>query len=149
MKRDVVLGFTHMQYVDPKSMPTDRNQVEIDKDYVSQGNSPDTSLLRLIYSVDERTKVPTGDLTYYVSDKANPEIKQYILNNLMMDTSSAVKPAYPAGIPDDVALSFERMDGESLADYAQRMNTEVDRFKWLADEYKRTSIPKNKPDEVE
>lgn len=117
--------------------------VEVDPDYKPDEKDPSDALFALVYAIDERTKCPSGDLTYYVNPKANPEIKKFILDNLMMDVSAAARPAVPDGLSDDDILSLSRKDGESLEDYLSRMNNEVERTKWLNDEYKKSIVPKD------
>lgn len=98
---------------------------------------PADSLLKLVYKRDERTGLPTGDLNYLVSDKANPEVKQFILDNLMKDVSSAKNISAPAGLSADDVLALSRNHNESIADYAARLNQSIDRDKWILDTYKK------------
>lgn len=97
---------------------------------------PADSLLSLVYRRDERTGLPTGDLSYLVSDKANPEVKQFILDNLMQDVSAAKNVSAPAGLSADDVLALSRNSGESIADYAARLNQSIDRDKWILSKYK-------------
>lgn len=80
------------------------------------------SLLSLVYAVDPITKLPTGDLGYLVSDKANPEVKNWILQNIMIDVSSAAAPAPPKGLSDDDIASLARDPHESSQAYMERVN---------------------------
>lgn len=84
--------------------------------------NPMDSFLRLVYARNPRTKLPDGDLTYMVSDKANPEVKQWILDNLMMDTSKAATPSLTKGIDDDSILQLVRQPYEDRESYANRVN---------------------------
>lgn len=102
--------------------------------------SPQDSLLSIIYGRDERTGLPIGDLQYYVSDKANPQIKEFILANLMNDVTAAQNVAAKYNISDDDLLALSRQKDESFADYAERLNTSIQRDKWLMDEYKKQSV---------
>lgn len=83
--------------------------------------SPSDAIIKMVYARDERTKLPTGDLRYYVSDKANPEVKRWILDNLMMDTSGAANPKIPAGMDDETAMIYQRNVGESTEAYVSRL----------------------------
>ena len=123
--------------------------VSIDENFVSENHDPQDSLLKLIYSLDERTLCPTGDLHYYVNSKANPEVKNFILDNLLMDVSGAAKPALPDGLSDDDILALSRQCGESLESYVNRMNSEIDRAKWINDEYKKSLISSDKDSELD
>ena len=51
---------------------------KIDFSDVEESKSPSDSLLKLVYERDERTGLPMGDLQYLVSDKANPQVKEFI-----------------------------------------------------------------------
>lgn len=90
-------------------------------------NNPSESdqLLRLIFTTDEVTHLPTGDLQYFVSSKASPEVKKFILDNLMMDVSSAANPPIPTGLDDDLAFQLMRQHGETTESYANRLNSVV------------------------
>ena len=87
-----------------------------------QNHDPNEVFLKIVYAIDERTKLPTGDLQYLVNDKANPEVKQWVLQNIMIDTSAAVMPAAPRGMSDDDIASLARQPNESSSDYLNRVN---------------------------
>ena len=80
------------------------------------------SFLSLVYAIDPITKLPTGDLNYLVSDKANPEVKQWVLQNLMIDTSGAVVPSPPRGLSDDDIANLSRDPHEDINSYMERVN---------------------------
>lgn len=83
--------------------------------FVSLKKTPQDALLSVIYAIDERTNLPTGDLAYYVSDKVNPQIKEFILRNLLMDVSSAANETFDSKyISDDLALDLMRQPNETL-----------------------------------
>lgn len=81
------------------------------------------AFLKLVYSPDPVTKLPTGDLAYMVSDKANPEVKNWVLQNIMIDVSSASMPAAPKGLSDDDIAALARDPKESVQSYMERVNT--------------------------
>ena len=69
MKRELLYNFDFAReiptieagYVEMKSSsPSERQKL------------PSDSLLSVIYQPDSRTKLPTGDIGYFVSDRANP-----------------------------------------------------------------------------
>ena len=43
-------------------------------------------------------------------------------------------------ISDDDMLALSIQKDETLADYAERLNTSIERDKWLMDEYKKKSV---------
>lgn len=83
--------------------------------------SSDTSLLSAIYSLDPITNAPTGDIACYVSDKTSPDVKRFILDNLMRDVSSDAMPAV-SGLSDDEILTYQRGRDESRDAYAIRLS---------------------------
>lgn len=95
--------------------------VKVDERPVMEKHDPNSALLKVIYSCDS-SGLPCGDLKYYVNSKANPEIKQWILNNLMFDTSSAQNVKIPDGLDSDTAFALQRVAGESVEQYASRIN---------------------------
>lgn len=84
--------------------------------------SSSDAFLKLVYALDPISKLPTGDLCYMVSDKANPEVKAWVLQNIQMDTSSAANLAAPKGLSDDDIIELTRKQGESVDKYAERVN---------------------------
>lgn len=88
---------------------------------LQESHSSFDSFIRLVYALDEH-RVPTGDLAYMVSDKANPEVKQWVLQNLLMDVSAAASVAAPEGVSDDDILALSRDPRESSQDYMNRVN---------------------------
>lgn len=89
---------------------------------VESSLSPKSSFLSIVYAINETTGLPTGDLSYMVSDKVNPEIKQWVLDNILIDTSSAAAPAPPRGLSDDDIAALARDPKESPRDYMNRVN---------------------------
>lgn len=79
-------------------------------------------LLEAIYACDPITGLPSGDITCYVSSNTSPEVKKYILDNIMIDLSVAKLPSAPVGLDDDTVASLTRSVGESSFDYASRVS---------------------------
>lgn len=94
-------------------------------------NSAFDEIVRIVYQPDERTGLPTGDLTYFVSDSVNPEIKQFILNNIMLDTSSAANVPIPKGMDEGLAFDLMRQPNEELNSYRNRLNDYIQMNKHL------------------
>lgn len=80
------------------------------------------SFISLVYQLDPVSKLPTGDLNYLVSDKANPDVKKWILDNLMTDVSVAAVPGSLKGLSDDDLIALSRDPRESSDDYMNRVN---------------------------
>ena len=119
MKKEHAKGLSYMPYC--QAIEDGLDPVEIKDVEVIQDEKAEDSLLSIIYARDARTGLPVGDLTYYVSDKAHPEIKSFILQNLMQDVSSAANPSVPAGMDEDLALELTRSSDETYEQYVQRL----------------------------
>lgn len=79
------------------------------------------SLLSLIFAYDPVTNSPTGDFGQYLNDNVDPGVREYVKNNLLMDTSSANVAPAPDSLSDMEVFQYGRQDGESREDYAGRM----------------------------
>lgn len=92
-------------------------------------------LLDIIYAVDPRTGMPSGDLAVFMSKDANPEIRDFIQQNLMMEVptaegsglvmSDALRNSFTKNITDDDIAEFSRNVGETSEDYAKRLSDKV------------------------
>lgn len=92
-------------------------------------------LLDIIYSIDPRTGTPRGDLAVFMSKDANPEIRDFIQQNLMMEMpnvegsglvmSDALRNSFTKNITDDDIAEFSRNAGETSEDYAKRLSDKV------------------------
>lgn len=88
-----------------------------------ENSDPMLPILKAIYASDPVTKLPTGDIMCYMSSNTPPEVKEFILKNLQMDTSSNVLPPVPEGIDEDTAFALTRQPKETLDSYRQRVNS--------------------------
>lgn len=133
MKKDCYSLYDFARRILPEDGKELREVVEDSED----SKNPADSLLMLVYKPDERTGLPTGDLHYLVSDKANPQVKQFILDNLMQDVSAAANVPAKYGLSDDDILALSRNMGESAADYAERLNQSIAKDKWMIEQAKK------------
>lgn len=81
----------------------------------------DDAILSAIYAIDPISNKPTGDISAYMSDKTSPDVKAFIMQNLMQDMSSFANPAAPASLSEDDVLFLSRRTGESRDAYIQRV----------------------------
>ena len=81
------------------------------------------ALLRIVYKAGE-DGWPISDLAFYVSKEANPEVKKFILDNIMIDVSAAKTPSVN-GLPDNQVIMLMRHDGESRESYLSRLSKSV------------------------
>lgn len=83
-------------------------------------DSPLGLMLKEIFQVDPFTGFPRGDIQYYLSSEGNPQVKQWLENNLlkprMISTGSSLE-----GVTDDMIAEFSRMSGESVDSYRLRL----------------------------
>lgn len=82
--------------------------------------SESDALLSIIYAKDSYN-LPSGDIQYFVSPKASPEVQKFILDNLMMDVSGVASPKN-SDIDNDTAFALMRKDGETIDAYMERIN---------------------------
>ena len=83
---------------------------------------PDSDLdrvLREIFSVDERSGLPMQDIAYVCSKNGNPQVKDWLLNNLMK--AGKVQGEKRDSITDDMIAEFGKRADESSEDYASRL----------------------------
>ena len=103
-----------------------RPEVEIDLGTtevpVCENTDASKATLKAIYSLDPVTRLPTGDIAMFLSDKTSPEVKNYILANLMVDTSAQAVGKLPDGLDEDTAFALERRPDESLNVWRNRVN---------------------------
>lgn len=99
-------------------------QVDLDsiKQFEVESSDSSKAILKAIYALDPVTKLPTGDIMCYMSSATPPEVKQYIIDNIMVDTSSKRLPSLPEGLDDDTAFALERRVGESADSYRTRIS---------------------------
>lgn len=135
MKKDCYVGVSALSrnVVGYTSRISEKKECEIDC-------KPQDTLLSIIYSPDARTGLPTGDLNYYVSDKANKDVKAFILQNLMLDVSAAKNVPNPSGLSDDALLELSRGSNETVDDYVMRMNHEIETFKFFQEQLKKQNV---------
>lgn len=77
-------------------------------------------MLKEIFQVDPVSGFPRGDIQYYLSSEGNPQIKQWLENNLlkprMITNGSSIE-----GVTDDMIAEFSRKIGESVDSYRTRL----------------------------
>lgn len=100
------------------------NHDELCKETIDLDDSPrmrgdENDLFDVIYGLDPDTKLPKGDILMYVSARTSPEVRQFILDNLMSPNN--VRNTVPAG-NDDLILELTRGKDESSQDYALRVS---------------------------
>lgn len=95
----------------------DKGEVEV-IEYIMPDSELDR-VIREIFSVDERTGLPMGDLAYYLSPDGNPTVKQWLENNLLKPR--AERGQNPEEMTDDLINEFSRGADESVDEYQTRL----------------------------
>lgn len=97
-------------------------QPEINKDV--------QSLLDYIFGTDPNSGLPVGDLAIYLGKKCNPQVKEFIQQNLMLENPTPdsafnmpteVVNRFRSVITDDDIAFFSRNSGESREEYSDRL----------------------------
>lgn len=101
---------SHNFVVDPEFVPSDS---EFDR------------ILKEIYSVDEKTGLPKGDLAYYLSPDGNPQVKAWLETHLLKPRS-VERGSSIEGVTDDMIAEFSRGSDETPAGYASRLRSLYD-----------------------
>lgn len=92
-------------------------------------------LFDYIFGVDDVTGMPVGDLSVYMGEKANPEIKAFIQANLLQPLSTQkgslglptdIVNKFKGKITDDDIAAFSRNHNEDNEQYAMRMRSYFD-----------------------
>ena len=103
---------------------------------------PNQALLDIIFASDPVSGLPSGDLSAFMGDKTNPEVKMFIQSQLLQERIDSASPMdlppdvtnkFKSISDDDIAL-FSRNHNESREDYAHRLqlyfaNERLDRAK--------------------
>ena len=92
----------------------------VDPDYVPVEDDMQR-ILREIYSVDENTGLPQGDLAYYLSPDGNPQVKDWLVNNLLKPRAIS-QGSSVEGVTDDMLAEYAKGRDESADDYRQRLS---------------------------
>lgn len=82
----------------------------------------ESDLMRVIneiFSVDERTGQPMGDLAYFMSPNGNPTVKAWLENNLLKPRFG--EKMHDEKITDDLMVEMSRGADESLDDFGVRL----------------------------
>ena len=89
--------------------------------------SPLKAILDEIFAVDELTGLPKGDIQYYMSANGNPQVKQWLENNILKPrmTSNTTMD----GLTDDMIAEFSQMKDESIDSYRERLTSIYDNAK--------------------
>lgn len=83
-------------------------------------NSELNRLLSIVFAMDDTGSIQ-GDLGMLLNENVDPQIINFVKNQLLFDTTSSVQAPLPSWITDDDAVQLRRSPNETMDDYAQRM----------------------------
>lgn len=113
--------------------PVEHNGV-VDPEYVPTDSDMDR-ILKEIYSVDEKSGLPVGDLAFYLSPDGNPQVKAWLENNLLKPRAAS-RGTSVEGVTDDMIAEFAKGSNETAEDYTARLKkiyddttAEIQKFK--------------------
>lgn len=128
MNKNVYIKFS--QYVgldnDPCLIP-DPAPVKSESDF--------DRILNEIFSVDPVSGLPMSDLQYYLSPNGNPQVREWLMNNLLKPRAASSGKSLD-GVTDDMIHEFSRGVDESLDDYASRLSNIRDEAQKFVDSLK-------------
>lgn len=83
-----------------------------------------TKVCQLVYAVDERTKLPTGDLNVLFSDSVPADIADWVKRNLQQPIDVGGTPSVFDGkaVDDETIAACVRERNESQIEYINRMD---------------------------
>lgn len=94
----------------------------------SKFNSELDEVLKEIFSVDEISGFPKGDIQYFLSKDGNPQVKAWLEANLLSPRAKQ-SGADESQVSDDLIAEMSRNVGESTDDYRSRLMSIYDEAK--------------------
>lgn len=88
-------------------------------DYIMPDSEIDR-VIREIFTVNEKTGLPEGDIAYFLSSNGNPKVKEWLTNNLLKPRSVASGSSVE-GVTDDLIAECMPLSGEDKFAYASRL----------------------------
>lgn len=100
-----------------------------DEEVVEKQYSDSDALLKAIYQIGS-DGYPVGDLAIYAGKNASPEVKKFILDNLMRDVSGMANPS-SMNLSDDEIATLTRGSDETMSAYAARLNSSIEKDSYI------------------
>lgn len=118
MRKDLASKFAFLAPVCNNLEPVDF----VDEDVVPSPESQLDLILNEIFSVDPVSGLPKGDISYYLGENGNAQVREWIKNNLLQPRS-VLTGADPSKVSDDLIAEFSRRSDESNEAYAMRLSS--------------------------
>lgn len=98
---------------------------DIPFDKIDEDDKERDSLMKLIFSIDPVTNLPTTDIGAVLNKHLAPEVLQFIKDNLQKDFSGASSDVIRDGISEDTAFALMRGADENREAYIKRVRDYV------------------------
>lgn len=112
-----VYGFNTTRGAEFINYPLDEEMPVLEEDIKSQIDS----VLDSIFSIDPRTKLPTGDIGVFMNKNTSDEVKKYIQDNLLADNGGVSDTSKYGSLPDSVIADYMRNQDETIYQYRDRV----------------------------
>ena len=99
---------------------TDNDPCWVEPEKEIRSESDLQKVLDSIFTVDEKSGLPRTDVQYYLSGNGNPQVREWLINNLMKPRADKLRSSVD-GVTDDMMFEFSRKPGEEFDDYRQRI----------------------------
>lgn len=114
MKKSLAKYFAVYQHLDLTAQSVEKLYVE------ALDDSQLKRVLDEIFSVDDISGLPRGDIQYWMSSEGNSQVKQWLENNLLKPRAKQSGTSIE-GVTDDMIVEMSRKADESVSDYALRL----------------------------
>lgn len=125
MNRKLAKRFPQYMYL---NLDEERNQYVYAEVADIKHDSDLDVVLKEIFSVDEVSGFPKGDIQYYLSKDGNSQVKAWLEANLLSPRAKH-QGADESQISDDLIVEMSRRDGETSDDYRSRLMSIYDEAK--------------------
>lgn len=116
MKKELASKFAFLAPVSNNLEPVEF----VEEEFYPSPESQFDIILNEIFSVDPVSGLPKGDIAYYLTDNGNPQVREWIKNNLLQPRS-ILTGADPSKVSDDLIAEFSRGADETNEAYAMRL----------------------------
>ena len=87
----------------------------------SDTKSSTDALLDSIFAVDPLTKLPSGDISVFLSKNTSDSVKKFIQDNLLADNGVKADSSKYPDLPDSVIADYTRSSDETAYQYRDRI----------------------------
>lgn len=100
----------------------DYPEIQAPVESVVECSDMNQSLFDIVFAVDPRTKLPSGDIAMLMSDQCHPDVRRFIELNLHSPVSlDGDSSGQFSTLSDDDIVEFTRGHNETIASYRDRI----------------------------